>query len=149
MPFVIFFSGYMTSLIPSYNRARKFVSEDPNAKRTGRALSIPLAAIYPLLQEFVVVYRELMLLAMVNAFGWASSPPHLACCATTMPAKVLYITLSITPSISTSWKHFVTQPPTDGIVCIKQKISNSSKAMTAMSHNIKTVKAVLESACVY
>jgi len=102
MPFVMSFSGYMKSLIPSYNRARKFVSEDSNAKRTGRALSIPLVAIYPLLQEFVVVYRELMLLAMVNAFGWASSPPHLACCATTKPAKVLYITLSITPSISTS-----------------------------------------------
>jgi hypothetical protein len=47
------------------------------------------------MQEFVVAYRELMLLAMVNAFGWALAPPRLGSCA----AKALYITLSVIPSI--------------------------------------------------
>jgi hypothetical protein len=71
------------------------------AKITGRKISIPLEAIYPLLQDFVVTYRGLMLLAMTNAFGWASVPPHFAAAR---PAKVFYITLSAVPNISPSTK---------------------------------------------
>lgn len=74
------------------------------ARRTGRTISIPLEAIYPLLQEFVDTYRGLMLLAMVNAFEWASAPPHFSSCPHVKPGKILYITLSAVPDISPATK---------------------------------------------
>jgi hypothetical protein len=67
-------------------------------------ISIPLEDIYPLLKEFVATYRGLMLLAMVNAFDWASAPPHLPSCAAAKPGKILYITLSAVPNISPATK---------------------------------------------
>jgi hypothetical protein len=67
------------------------------SRNAGRRITLPLEDIYPLLQDFAVTYRGLMLLAMTNAFGWASGPPRCACA---QPAKVLYITLSAIPDIS-------------------------------------------------
>ena len=73
-------------------------------RNTGRRITLPLEDIYPLLQDFVVTYRGLMLLAMTNAFGWASGPPHFPQCTDAQPGKVLYITLSTIPDISPSTK---------------------------------------------
>lgn len=79
------------------------------AALSGRQITVPLPSIWPRLQEFVDAYRGLMLVAMVNAFGYVAHPPHPpngggCVCGPGSEGKVLYITLSAIPNITPSTK---------------------------------------------
>ncbi|KZP24550.1 hypothetical protein FIBSPDRAFT_888676 [Athelia psychrophila] len=78
--------------------------------KSGRAISIPMANIKPLLQEFVESYRALLNMTMFNAFGWtAPHLPHTSCgpkcfCDARQESKVLFITLQAVPKLSLATK---------------------------------------------
>lgn len=74
------------------------------ALKTGRQASLPLADIWPLLQDFASTYRGLVHLAMVHDFGWADKPPQPEACRHTAPAKLSHITLTAVPDISPATK---------------------------------------------
>lgn len=71
-------------------------------------MTVPMENISPLLNDFVVNYRALMILAMVNAFGYAA--PHMphthdgprCFCNARAETKVLFITLTAVPKLSLS-----------------------------------------------
>lgn len=81
-----------------------------DGERSSEMMSIPMENVNPLMRDFVVSYRALLIIAMLSAFGYTS--PHTAhfsggpkCfCEGPQERKVLYITLQAVPKLSRTTK---------------------------------------------
>ncbi|KZP33663.1 hypothetical protein FIBSPDRAFT_1036183 [Athelia psychrophila] len=86
------------------------VHAEIDGERSAEMMSIPMENVNPLLRDFVVSYRALIIIAMFSAFGYTS--PHTAhssggskCfCEARQERKVLHITLQAVPKLSRATK---------------------------------------------